>query len=510
MGAKLTKKKKGYCLGAGKDGESTETTEVEQKETQNQDGQKDAAESNGEKPSTDQTETNGTNEGPVAEAEKQPSEEVPTGESTKDDSKVDQTPDTTCSEKKAETVEKISTCVQEQCSDLKEGQESCGSKGSSAEDHDVKAPKEVVQTVVVLEKNPVQETLVPEVLVKPAEEPKQTEQQEKPSALEQKEPEIKQTHEVQNAPSEPAPDHSKQEPVQESVVEVAKSEQSNVPTEGKAEEPPKTEVIKIEPVNVQEPKGADVVVTAVEPAPTTVPQEVEPLAKELPATSINGTEPPSHSETVSDQKPSEHESQGVDLQHAEEENVKVEVQPPTEVIEEQTLEAQNSISQNGPTEQCEPENIQGAPSDSAEQGTQDLKVEDHNEEQNIPTVEEGKRISVTEVPPSPQNRKNYSNPEIVISLPMSEGPKTIFDLYEEESQNTDLQNEEESQIATMQNVEVINEKVSSEPQQTNDKHLIGNGLPVKEEMQVKETLENESDNAIGDVNGQSHEIMCRE
>lgn len=88
MGAKLSKKKKGYCLGAGKDGESTETTEVEQKEMENQDGQKDAAEPNGEKSPTDQSQNNG-----ISEESKDKEAEVTTGETTKDQSNQDQKPE---------------------------------------------------------------------------------------------------------------------------------------------------------------------------------------------------------------------------------------------------------------------------------------------------------------------------------------------------------------------------------------------------------------------------------
>ncbi|XP_075432886.1 uncharacterized protein LOC142469970 isoform X2 [Ascaphus truei] len=110
MGGKLSKKKKGYCLGAGKEGESTETTEVEQKEPEIQDGQKGAAESNGEKPQTDKTESNGASE-QKSQAKEQPGEEVTSSETTKDDSNTDQMPES-CVDAKQEQAEKTEASVE--------------------------------------------------------------------------------------------------------------------------------------------------------------------------------------------------------------------------------------------------------------------------------------------------------------------------------------------------------------------------------------------------------------
>lgn len=523
MGAKLSKKKKGYCLGAGKDGESTDTTEVEQKETGNQDGPKDAAESNGEKPSTNQAKSC---DGQVAESGKQPGE----GDSTKEDTKVDQTPDTNPTEKQekvemtassqgdTENVDTCSSTAQEQVSDGSKGNDSKVEKSECVQEaNKVKGEK----TEVALEKAPVPETLASEVHTKPVQESKPTEQQEKPPVVVEKELEVKQTPEVtkkeadglQNTP-EPKADHPKQEAVQDAqpVAEVSDKAHESTPEAKAPEQAPKADVVNIEHENVKKPKDneTEIVVTVesvqIEAESKAEPQqEVEPPVDALPPTSINVKEQHAHGDNASDQKP-ECDGQRADQQNTQVEKRETEMRPPKVVIDKPPEEEQNSISQNGPTEPCKPENLHGGPSDPTEQETQDLKMEeqDNKIEQSTPKpqqhdlVEERTKTEVAEELSSQGHDQTASNPEstnnLASEVPTIEAPtKTVNTVSEDEHQNHEMPSEE-----------IRNEKVSSEPQQSNDKHLISNGLPVKE------NLENESDNAISDLNGQNREIVCIE
>ncbi|KAG8437606.1 hypothetical protein GDO86_008352 [Hymenochirus boettgeri] len=95
MGAKLSKKKKSYCLGAGKDGESTETTEVEQKPSEISSEQKEATELGEEKALPIKIESNGKSEDLNVQTEKSDIGAKPDGTSTKDDQNQDQIPEDT-------------------------------------------------------------------------------------------------------------------------------------------------------------------------------------------------------------------------------------------------------------------------------------------------------------------------------------------------------------------------------------------------------------------------------
>ncbi|CAH2324416.1 Hypothetical predicted protein [Pelobates cultripes] len=570
MGAKLSKKKKGYCLGAGKDGESTETTEVEQKETENQDGQKDAAESNGEKPSTDQTGTSGEGEEQVAEAEKQ-SVETPLVESTKDDSdsKVDKMPETNSSETQVEKVEssessQVKTENTESCSNTtqekacdgtkgngstvekspiaQEAQKieeapdglklSCGPQGSEVKDEAVKESKE--DHVAPVEKNPVQETAAAEVHVMPSETSKPVTELEKQPATEHTETEPKETNSVpdpvseevikeevdnlQNSPvPESASDHSKPEPVQDtqSVADLAKSEQvhESIQVTGaekpelppdSVEEPVKSEQVQEAPNELDAVEKEKVVAVAEEHSDVDgkiePKQEAEQLPPIVPEQSVlieNGI----------DQKPSECESQVGDVENAE-----TNTQPPKEATEEQAEDVQDLISQNGPTEQCV--SVQDELSVSTDHGAKGLKMEENKEvEQNVTmpqqAVPDGKEGDgdKTDVPAELSNQENnqtVSNLESVTNT----APELLATDVPDHS--VSMLSEEETQNHPKSGEELGKEKGPSDNQQTNDKHLVSNGLPMKEEMKLKEDLENESDKAISDLNGQNHEIVCSE
>ncbi|XP_063801624.1 probable serine/threonine-protein kinase kinX isoform X2 [Pseudophryne corroboree] len=194
MGAKLSKKKKGYCLGAGKDGESTETTEVEPKETETQEGQKDAAEPLGEKTPIDQTKNNGVSEEPKAQAEKRSSTEVTSGETTKENSNKDQKPENNPSteqkqveetnqlQNKLEYVESSSTTQEKACEGAKDEKSPSGDKPQT--DCDLKkeesVAKETQESLLVVEQE------VPDII-----QPNQTVTQQASSAVDKKEVESK-------------------------------------------------------------------------------------------------------------------------------------------------------------------------------------------------------------------------------------------------------------------------------------------------------------------------------
>ncbi|XP_063293743.1 neurofilament heavy polypeptide-like [Pelobates fuscus] len=575
MGAKLSKKKKGYCLGAGKDGESTETTEVEQKETENQDGQKDAAESNGEKPSTDQTGTSGEEQ--VAEAEKQ-SVETPSVESTKDDSdsKVDKMPETNSSETqvekvessessqvKTENTESCSSTTQEKACDGTKGNESTvekspiapvpqkieeapdglklsvGPQCSEVKDEAVKESKETEDHVAPVEKNPVQETAAADVHVMPSETSKPVAELEKQPATEHTETEPKETNtvpdpvheevikeEVDNLQNssipESASDHSKPEPVQDtqSVADVAKSEhvhesiqvtgaeKPELPPDS-VEEPVKSEQVQEAPNELDAAEKETVVAVAEEHSDVDGKIEPKEEAEQLPPIV---PEPSVLIENGIDQKPSECESQVGDIQNSQVENAETNTQPPKEATEDKAEDVQDLISQNGPTEQCV--SLQDELSASTDHGAEGLKMEENKEvEQNVTipqqAVPDGKEGDgdKTDVPAELSNQENnqtVSNLESVTNT----APELLATDVPDHSVNMLL--EEETLNHPKPDEELGKEKGPSDNQQTNDKHLVSNGLPIKEEMKLKEDVENESDKAISDLNGQNHEIVCSE
>ncbi|OCT82325.1 hypothetical protein XELAEV_18024849mg [Xenopus laevis] len=121
MGAKFSKKKKSYCLGAGKDGESTETTEVEQKETETQSEQKDA-------PQPDKPVGNGTSEEQKPQVEKQSDIETKPDEPSKDEQNAGPVPDNNLGNNlesnRAEPVETPQEKTESNCSSSVQGQSS--------------------------------------------------------------------------------------------------------------------------------------------------------------------------------------------------------------------------------------------------------------------------------------------------------------------------------------------------------------------------------------------------
>ncbi|NP_001087818.1 MGC86492 protein [Xenopus laevis] len=116
MGAKFSKKKKSYCLGAGKDGESTETTEVEQKGTETQNGQKDAVAPKEETPQPDKPVGNGTSEEQKPQVEKQSDPETKQDEPTKDEQNAISMPENNLESNKAEAEETPQEKTESNCS----------------------------------------------------------------------------------------------------------------------------------------------------------------------------------------------------------------------------------------------------------------------------------------------------------------------------------------------------------------------------------------------------------
>ncbi|KAM8945920.1 uncharacterized protein RCH25_049284 [Pelodytes ibericus] len=567
MGAKLSKKKKSYCLGAGKDGESTETTEVEQKETENQDGEKDATEPNGEKPSTDQAEANCTNDEQALESEKQPNGEMISGESTKDDSSADQKETNTsakeeegkaseCSQVESENTEVCPNATQEQAGEEKkerphsvqetqknvEGSDlSCAPQDTLVQEQNVKACKETEHHE---EKDPVQETVATVTKQEPSQESKPVDEQESKPVIEEPEqtnsvsdhvPEAVTQKDIENVPTlaqVPESEQSKPEAEQDAlpVLEVAKSEQpqESIPefaVEKTAQ--PLTPVIVLskpelipECETVPEPDVAEsvnavtVASTESEPLPaqlserecgTESKKEDEPLAETLPLESNDVSEQTCLAENIVNVEFSGCGSLDTDILNAQ---VHIEVHPPEVTSEEHTPKEENTVTQNGPTEQLAPEIQQEKTKDEQ----QDLQLGQENEtkEQNILAsqqdgpVTEDYKVELDSELAKQENNEDVCNLENVTNL-APELPTT-----EVHDQEVHAPSEDGSHNPTKSDEELGIEKVCSATPQTNDKHVITNGLHNKEEMMVKEKLENGSDDAFSDLNGQTNEIACNE
>ncbi|XP_053304794.1 uncharacterized protein LOC128467249 [Spea bombifrons] len=592
MGAKLSKKKKGYCLGAGKDGESTETTEVEQKETENQDAQKDA-EQNGEKPSTDQSETNGGKEEEVCQAEKETGVDVPSGETTKDDAKLEPNQETIPSAKEEgkgeqsessqgepEIAKVCSNTTQEQvCEAAKEegsaaekapsaqGEQkaadgsdnlksSCGPQGVPVQEPEVTESK----VAAVIESEPIKETVVtnahaePSQVSKPAAEQKDGESKEEmPSVIEQtqcvsdasEEVVKKETDNIQEAPpaaepappaaepappaaepappaaepappaAEPAPpaaDVRSEEASQEAVKKEMDKAQGAPPAAEPAQEaPPAAHVRSEEPqesiTQLDEPEKLP---KPVEELAKPEPENNEPVTEQsekLPA-QVSEPEPKQEGEPAAETLPADTElsnceSQDSDMVNIEAKVAETDLRPPS-VVSAEAIPDNNQVEQNIPIEEAAVPNLQAesAPTEQDSGLTEEKKAEEDklvSQQGDLKREDDGKTEPDAKLATEECDQIACESECLPPESPAAKVPDPNVHAVPEESQNQELPEPEE----------LGKEKLSPAAQQTNDKH-VSNGLPVKEEMKVNGSLENGSDHAISDLNGQSHEIACSE
>ncbi|XP_018421960.1 PREDICTED: titin homolog [Nanorana parkeri] len=623
MGAKLSKKKKGYCLGAGKDGESTETTEVEQKEAENQEGQKDAAEPKGEKSPTDQSQNNGVNEGPK---DRKSDAEITTGETTKDESNQDQKPEiksSTEQEKvdkndqlqgKKEHDEGKTAAPEEACEKEKEVE--------SASEDKIKTEREAKETLTVAADKPTQESK----LVKDCKQPHSSETKQLNPV--QDEAEVKQVSEpvakVEAEKTEKAPvpletevhilKRAAEVPTQanQSVVEPEKLEK--VPEKV---EPSTPESVRVEPVSepvveavVPEPVIKTEVVEAtfskpvqlteekvdsalpnsdptLEPVhsvlPEPVAEPVEPASKEphlapepslVPATqpepSLVPTPKPVKSalpeanpeikveEAVSEQPTALQEpekdpepvlspaSENIGDAKHEQELTSAPLPPKSSDVPDETAEAEK-LTENQESLGCGDQGIDVVtievpiieaasikqPSEISEQhaateapvlqngpsenSAEDYPVEAHpistelkveNKEEQKEVVEENGDLDKQSTQQESQVVTDCSAPiDVLVTSKNEKGYTTAQDTHDA-SQHCNSEDKTENHDSSAE--EVKNENKPPAPEIL-EKHGVGNGLPIKEEIKVH--LENNCDKDLHDLNGpsESHEIqVCNE
>ncbi|XP_075045112.1 uncharacterized protein LOC142104385 [Mixophyes fleayi] len=626
MGAKLSKKKKGYCLGAGKDGESTETTEVEQKETGTQEGQKDAAEPNGEKPSTDQTPNNDVNEEQKLQDEKRSSADVTSGDTTKDHSNKDQKPESNPSteqkaadesnqsQDKPEHVESSSTAQEQACEGTKDVKSLSGDKpqtdcdlkekesvakdketqeslpvmeqegpgiiqptqsvtklAASAADEKEVVAEQVVESVTKMEVEKVEKSPVlvpkteqiPEQATKDAAravssvvEPEQSEKVPevvKPfgseNVLTQALPDVKLE---EPALQEPVPDIKLEEPVSVPSIEVVEpilQESVSVPGLELAEPEPvkKSEVVDSEPVETPLP-GTELVKSESDqvPEPTKpalsesvlvkesvvneqladpVAENVRPVTNPEPCPeSEQVSEPKEEKECASERLPSNEvpdqtaeieensenkESLGCDDQVTNTVEIHATESAPTEQPSSVNLAEQNAdqeafVMENGPSEHFA-QNVQITISTAQEvedEGAKNEAKEEDNVLDKQQSTEQADQVGENDCKPPA---------DVILETSKTETDQTTFkDTKEIHDPAQDGKSEDKTENQETPAEEQKSENESSAPQII-DKHVVGNGLPLKEEIMVH--LENGSDKDLHELNshGEGHEIqVCNE
>ncbi|XP_056382067.1 fibrous sheath CABYR-binding protein-like [Hyla sarda] len=569
MGAKLSKKKKGYCLGAGKDGESTETTEVEQKETETQMGQKDAAEPNGENALTDQTPNGGASEEQKSNAGKN-SMEVSSDKTTKDDLNKDQKSE---SKPSAEQT-KVEESNQEQ--DKPEHAKSSNISQTVPEaEKEVKSQPEEQKT----DHNKDKESIV-----------KDEPTQECKSITEQESSGSKQSNKSVTEPLAPVPDQKEEaakpapDPETKVTVEKMEKEQTSLPTTeplseqvtkeatpvtDDVKEPEKvnekTEQVVLETPTVapllQEPDSApEVEVAESEPASNVVEPETEvsSLSETQPITELAKPEPDLAPEPVTESKVSEEPmapvpevetvepvtnpelvpcpepeklsetKQEVDSIHEQlpsnevpdstahvEDNEKNDETLGNDDLDTKLVETQAATTESEATEQPSAEKVpnqdapiaENNPSEQATEETQESKVQD-----TVSTEQEVDKETQDEVkedkPPTDHGslQKDCKDTEEA-ALDTS---KNVNDQVAPEDTVVDATHDNNSEI---ENHEIPAEELSHEPSAPLivEKHGVSNGLPLKED--VKEHLENGCDTNLHELNGQSEGLeieLCNE
>ncbi|MEE6499827.1 hypothetical protein FKM82_003600 [Ascaphus truei] len=609
MGGKLSKKKKGYCLGAGKEGESTETTEVEQKEPEIQDGQKGAAESNGEKPQTDKTESNGASE-QKSQAKEQPGEEVTSSEATKDDSNTDQMPES-CVDAKQEQAEKTEASVEARGTSQDKKQNTEGAETSPA----VETPQLVQEPEKIpkdeLNKNlhsssAAKDSCKPTVLEPEVKESKVPEQAEVKESKVPEQAEVKESKVPEQAEVKESKMPEQVEVKESKVPEQAEVKESKVP--GQREAPQVNDVIQDSvaqapllssiPVAAQdvmeskqemhpEPeqkqpvaeKKVDYLERASEPVSALDPMHLpQPMAEQAPQEHVHAPEPVTEpaAEAVVDPvvpapvaehavpepaaKPDASESVQAPMSETDTEAKHVvvllaEPPKPTQVPEQlaQVKTDEHTAGTSGIHQESrgggqnpiatETESA-GQPSNVVEVALakQEMEKKDRIAESPPKGQEDAAELSISKEPETPdvhlgeqsatKNLNHVSDvhvPEQDVQGREADGKAKIKAGLETEqdktASNTDVAAEMASKSSTTElhdpaaqansedkipnhatPFEVDKENVSSAMPQINDKQVVRNGLPIKEETKVKANLENGSyDHLISDLNRQNED-----
>ncbi|XP_044126887.1 cell surface glycoprotein 1-like [Bufo gargarizans] len=580
MGAKLSKKKKGYCLGAGKDGESTETTEVEQKETEIQAGQKDAAEPNGEKNPTDQT-PNGASDEQKAQAENT-STEVPSGETTKDDSNKDQKSESKPSSEETKELnqeqEPIKSPDTTQQTALEGGKEVDSQpqqkphtdhdkqKESEAKDEPVKEP----ETVKEQTSEPEQQNQTVTKPSAPVPEPKEVaksipdpEIKVEVEKMEQEQTPVTTSEHVSEQAMKPVSDSlAAQEKLPEPTEQLVTEATSVDPVVQKPLAPPEAELS--EPANkVVEPEPANKVV---EPEPANKVVEPEPtevsLPETVPATDLVKPEPDLAPEPVTKPVPvmesvaskvSEQPVAPVPKVEIVEPEVNPELVPcpepeqvseirhslpelppsnevpdfTTEVVENaknreldtESLETQAAPSESAPAQQPSDEKINDQSATVAENGPSEQDVENLEVNKVQDTISTEQDVADKEMHNEVKDEESISDkPTDQDSLQKEKDCKAAEEVALDTSKNENDQaisedttvhdaTQEKKSEDKAENHEMPAE-LSNEPSAPLivDKHGVGNGLPLKEDVKVH--LENGCDKDLHELNGQGggHEI----
>ncbi|XP_073439442.1 uncharacterized protein [Dendrobates tinctorius] len=569
MGAKLSKKKKGYCLGAGKDGESTETTEVEQKETETQLGQKDAAEPNGEKNPTDQTMNNGASEEQKVPVEKN-STEAQSGKTTKDDTSKDQK-----SEGKPNAEQKK---VKEPKPD-QDKPENMESSSTSQQTAPESGKEEKSQPV---EKPQTNHDKAKELAAK--EEPTL----EAKTVMTHESSEPKKQNQSVTEPSAPTPEHkeelAKSVPDPETKVEVEKMEKEQTPLltkaqvseqETKAQKPvldsvkgaemppevveslvsetvlvdpvlqePVAKVVKPEPVQKAiepEPTGPALpetvpAVELVKPKPVTEPVESKTSEEPIPLVPvIKIVEPMANPELVPCSEPEKLSETRQETESLPEPLPSNEVPDSVKVDENvehhETLDlVTESIETKAFTTECvpaEPPSVEKVPH-------QDVTLADKGlSQQAVEEIHEGKVQDIITAQPEMGDEKiqhevkDEEKESISDKEPTEQGSQEKnkdCKVPEEVVLDTSKDKDHEGTIihdgtpdknaeANAENHKMPAEELSNEPSAPLivEKHGVSNGLPLKEEVKVH--LENGCDKDLHELNGQGegHEIaVCNE
>ncbi|KAM4017711.1 uncharacterized protein ACNLHF_007304 isoform 1-T2 [Anomaloglossus baeobatrachus] len=555
MGAKLSKKKKGYCLGAGKDGESTETTEVEQKETETQLGQKDAAEPNGEKTPTDQTQNNGASEEQKAQVEKNKSKEAPSGKTTKDNITKDQKSEGKSSAEQKK-VEEPKLEEQDQPENIKS---SIASQETAPQgDKEEKSqPVEKPQTDQDKVKDPVakEPTLEPKaVMSHESSEPKlQSQPVIEPSAPLQEElaksvPDPETKVQVEKMEKEQTPVLAKDQ-----VSEQATKEQTLVMDSVKEAETlpekveplvsetvlvapvmkePVAEVVKTEPVHkVIEPEPTkpalpEAVPTIVLVKPEPVMESVESKLSEepiAPVPEIKIVEPVANPVPVPCSEPEklcetsqEIESLPEPLPSNEVPDSLVKVEEHVETLGKVDLVPESiEIQASVPAEQSSVEKVPDQDVTVADKGPSEQAVEEIHESKVQDTIntqpEVGDEEKQKEVKEEEKESVSSKEPTEQGSLEKEQDCEVALDTSKHEGDHEDTTDKNAEDDSEHHKKPV--EELSNEPSAPLivEKHGVSNGLPLKEEVKVH--LENGCDKDLHELNGQGegHEIaVCNE
>ncbi|XP_069822136.1 probable serine/threonine-protein kinase kinX [Dendropsophus ebraccatus] len=556
MGAKLSKKKKGYCLGAGKDGESTETTEVEQKETETQVGQKDAAEPNGENPTTDLTLSNGSSEEKKAPAEKN-GIEVPSGETTKDDLNKDQKSESkpSAEQKKVEEPNQEqdkhepakSSIVSEQSAEdsgkamESEPEEKLKSddkeKESLAKDEHTQECKSVTE-----QKSSDPHKLVTETsaaLPDQKEVSKPVPDPETKVTVEKMEKDLSEqtTKEPTDVMKEP---QNLNEKVEQIVVETVLLEAVPAPVVEVAKPEPGNKVVEPEPAEVSLPE-TQLVTELIKPEPDIAPEPVtesleskvseEPIA---PVPEVVCVEPMANSEMVPCPEPEQLSETKQDVESSlkplpsnevpdqtnQDEDVKNDEtlgndDLVTNLVETHVATTESELAEQPSAEKMPDQDatvVKNGPSEQAAEEMQENKVQDTISTEQEVLKEMQNEVkgdeSITDKPTDLESlQKDCKDTEVALDT-----SKNVNDQVASEDTTVHDATQDKHSEDKIENHEIPAEELSHEPSAPLivEKHGVGNGLPLKED--VKEHLENGCDTDLHELNGQveGHEIVCSE